>query len=237
MRVVIASAPMRRRQKGPKGPSAPRKRRRGQRVGHRRSRGGKPRSNSVPNPAPRANNESSRVVNHKGRKFLWAVITANKLDKLAGRYWAKWGRDVPRWRGPNAIGEVSYTTFRLRRESWRVLRNFWERCHLHESVWGGKEFSDSFHHFAQIRDPKAGGWGDLFGHLREVGVGPAPRRYSAVPPPPDLLSASRRRGRRGRRFAVSCRGCGVVTDSSVPVYACRRCGMTDLRVLPPRSTP
>jgi hypothetical protein len=47
------------------------KRRRGQRVGKRRSRGGKPRSNSPIRPKP-PKGVSARQVNHSGRKIWWA---------------------------------------------------------------------------------------------------------------------------------------------------------------------
>lgn len=56
------------------------KRVRGQRRGRPRSRGDKPRSNSAPS-ARLPKGVSARVVNHKGRKFLWAERKRSNLVK------------------------------------------------------------------------------------------------------------------------------------------------------------
>jgi hypothetical protein len=57
-----------------------RRSRRGQRRGKRRARGGKPRCPAL-RPA-KAKTPSPRVVNHRGRKFIWAQVTSSKLARL-----------------------------------------------------------------------------------------------------------------------------------------------------------
>jgi hypothetical protein len=60
----------------------PRRRRRGQRCGKKRSREGKSRSSAHPTSAPDSKPHNARRVNHKGRKYLWAVQAANRLANL-----------------------------------------------------------------------------------------------------------------------------------------------------------
>jgi len=85
-----------------------RKRVRGQRAGKRRSRGGKPRSNSPARP-PASKGVSARCVNHSGRKFLWGERVRSQLIKT--RYFGvleqslrrspddgAWGDEIsPKW--------------------------------------------------------------------------------------------------------------------------------------------
>lgn len=61
-----------------------RRRKRGLRKGHRRSRDSLSRR-SVPSRQPNPKSPNARKVNHIGRKFIWAARTNNKFSKACGR--------------------------------------------------------------------------------------------------------------------------------------------------------
>jgi len=63
----------------------PRRRKRDLRKGARRSRGCQPRA-SVPSRQPLTKPQSSRRVNHVGRKFLWAVKASNRFRVIVRKY-------------------------------------------------------------------------------------------------------------------------------------------------------
>lgn len=186
------------------------RRKRGLRRGKSRSRGCQPRRTSPPATSSKA--QSPRVVNHSGRKFIWARVASNKLradceklNKISSGNW-------PRYEG--------FPQTRTRREVAR--RNMklhclakWTRLHKQATVSGIQPvaaFHDSFWKYLLVETSR----GDRVASTEGFAFILAGLDSSGSVPDQVIVEKS---GRRNKPMLV-----GGSSLASTRKRACRRCG-------------
>lgn len=179
-----------------------RRRRRGQRVGKTRSRGGKPRSN-VPSRPPESKLSCPRRCNHSGRKFLWYERTANLVAgspaaKRVVDNWPTVWKDVLRPGAPTPFHRSTTTPREVRMtRDWQLFERSASHLIAHAKQAGIplKQFGEwSPLELLKTRSPKGGDFDDFLAHLRIVAL---PKQE----PPPDSKIVRTKGG-------VICRTCG-----------------------------
>jgi len=122
--------------------------------------------------APAEKTRSSRFVNHRGRKFLWAVKAANRLAarQVVQRLIQKLPEDLgylSRSRAREVVRDLGVGET----DRWEMYRRWWHvysyKCrHIGAPVEGQSPL-----HFLGLRAPHVGGW-DLLSLLREANLRP-----------------------------------------------------------------
>lgn len=177
---------------------------------------------AVRNAAPRHTSaldektRSSRVVNHKGRKFLWAVKAANRI--AARNPAPQLMKEVPSDFGHLSRSQARATVKRLgvgETNRWELFSRRWHLYSYKCRHMGAPTEGSNPLHFLCLRAPHVGGL-DLMDLLDLSGLRPADPL-----PPPRLVNAV-------------CRSCGYVGPSGTHADEdCRRGASTVGRVAPP----
>jgi len=148
-----------------------RRRKRGLRKGKRRSRGRHPRR-SVPDRQSLPKTPSARVVNHSGRKFLWAMRASSDLLKDVKKYHKfPSNSDNPRIRA-------------VRKSMKQYLLVKWTRLHnraVESSIPDVSSFHRSLWKFMAVNNPKVdrNAWDDLLSAVEPADTPRGPRRFDS----------------------------------------------------------
>jgi hypothetical protein len=136
-----------------------RRRKRGLRTGKGRSRGRHPRR-SPPERQPLPKSPNPRQVNHMGRKYIWAVVSSNKLRKDCEKF-----NKFPR--GESVSPQIH--TMRLRMKRYCMCK--WQRLHDRAEACGippSASFHATFWKYLLVetsRGDRAAGWDFLLAGL------------------------------------------------------------------------